>query len=106
LLESRYALNTKVVQNVTIIALTKIQHFFIRNEKTTEFSVSVGWLPGQLSNFPQIAFFGHAKWKFAARLKANFEAYEMLHLLTVLKNGAMNLILVTRYPVTVAAIVM
>jgi hypothetical protein len=99
-------LNTKVVQNVTITALAKIQHFCIRKERTTKFSVSVGRLPTQLSNFPQIAFFGHAKWKFTARLKANFEAYEMWYLLTVLKNGLINLILVTRYPVTVAAIVM
>jgi hypothetical protein len=28
-----------------------------------EFSVSFGWLPEQLGNFPQIAFFGHAKGK-------------------------------------------
>jgi hypothetical protein len=45
LLESCYALNTKVEQNVTITALTKIQHFCIKNERTTEFSVSVGRLP-------------------------------------------------------------
>jgi hypothetical protein len=44
--------------------------------------VSLGRLPAQLGKFPQIAFFGHAKWKFAALWKANFEAYEMLHLLT------------------------
>jgi hypothetical protein len=56
-----------------------------------EFSVSVGWLLEQLGNFPQIAFFGHAKWKFAARSKANFEAYEILYLLTVLKNDSMNM---------------
>jgi hypothetical protein len=54
-------LNTKVVQNVTITALTKIQHLCIRKEGTTEFSVSVGWLPKQLGNFPRIAFFGRAK---------------------------------------------
>jgi hypothetical protein len=35
-----------------------------------------------VSNFPQIAFFGRVKWKFAAVLKANFEVYEILHLLT------------------------
>jgi hypothetical protein len=105
-LESCYTLITKVVQNVTITALAKIQHFCIRNERTTEFPMSVGRLPKQLSNFPQFAFFGHAKWKFAVRLKANFEAYEMWYLLIVLKNGSMNLILDTRYPVTVAAIVM
>jgi hypothetical protein len=94
------------VQNVIITALAKIQHFCIRNERTTEFLVSVGRLPKQLSNFLQIAFFGHAKCKFAARLKANFEAYEIWYLLTVLKNDSMNLLLDTRYPVTVAAIVM
>jgi hypothetical protein len=99
-------LNTKVVQNITMTTLAKIQHFCIRNERTTEFSVSVGRLPKQLSNFPQIAFFGHAKRKFAARLNANLEAYEMLHLLTVLKNDSMNLLLDTRYPVAVAAVVM
>jgi hypothetical protein len=60
-MESCYALNTKVVQNVTITTLAKIQHFCIRNEGTTEFSVSVGWLPKQLGNFPQFAFSGHAK---------------------------------------------
>jgi hypothetical protein len=64
------------VQNVTLTALTKIHHFCIREERTIEFSVSVGLLPGQLGNFPQIAFFGRAKWKFVARLKANFEAYD------------------------------
>jgi hypothetical protein len=66
-----------------------------------EFSVSVGRLPGQLGNFPQIAFFRRAKWKFAARWKANFEAYEILHLLTILKNILMNMLLDTRYYVTV-----
>jgi hypothetical protein len=76
-------LNNKVVQNVTITVLAKIQHFCIRDERTTEFSVSVGRLPEQLGNFPQVAFFGNAKWKFAARLKANFEVYEILHLLTM-----------------------
>jgi hypothetical protein len=81
MLESSHALSTKVVRNVTITALTKIQHFCIRVERTTEFSVSVVQLPGQLGNFPQIAFFEHAKWKFAVVLKANFEACEMLHLL-------------------------
>jgi hypothetical protein len=70
-----------------------------------EFSVSVGWLPKQLGNFLQIAFFGHVKWKFTARWKANFEAYQMLYLLTVLKNDSMNLILDTRYHVIVAATV-
>jgi hypothetical protein len=54
------------------------------------FSVSVGRLPKQLGNFPQFAFFGHAKWKFTTRSKANFEAYETLYLLTVLKNDSMN----------------
>jgi hypothetical protein len=63
--------------------------------------VSVGLLSKQLSNFPQIAFFGHAKWKFAARLKANFDAYEILHLLTMLKNISMNKLLDTKYFVTV-----
>jgi hypothetical protein len=71
-----------------------------------EFTASVGWLPKQLGNFPQFAFFGHAKWKFAARWKANFEAYEMLYLLTMLKNDSMNLLLDTRYPLTIVAIVM
>jgi hypothetical protein len=42
-------------------ALTKIQHFCIKVDRTTEFSVSVGLLPGQLGSFPQIAFFGRAK---------------------------------------------
>jgi hypothetical protein len=37
------------------------QHLCIRKEGTTEFSVSVGWLPKQLGNFPRIAFFGRAK---------------------------------------------
>jgi hypothetical protein len=46
------------------------------------------------------------KGKFAARLKANFEAYEILYLLTVLKNDSMNMLLDTRHSVTVAAIVM
>jgi hypothetical protein len=78
-------------------ALAKIQHFCIRNERTTKRSVSVGQLPKQLVTSCEIAFFGHVKWKFAARLKANFEAYEMLYLLTVLKNDSMTLILVTRY---------
>jgi hypothetical protein len=68
--------------------------------------MSVGRLPKQLGNFPQIAFFGHAKWKFTARLKANFEVYEILYLLTVLKNDAMNLLWDTRYPVTFVAMVM
>jgi hypothetical protein len=62
--------------------LAKIHHSRIRVERTTEFSVSVGLLPGQLGSFPQIAFFRRAKWKFAAVLDANFEAYEILHLLT------------------------
>jgi hypothetical protein len=35
---------------------------------------------------------GMQKGKFAARLKANFEAYEMLYLLTVLKNDSMNML--------------
>jgi hypothetical protein len=105
LLDSCYALETKVVQNVTITVLAKIPHFCIRNEGTTAFSMSVGWLPKQLSDFPQIAFFGHAKWKFTVRLKANFEAYEMFYLLTVLKCDSMNLILVIKYLVTVAAII-
>jgi hypothetical protein len=61
LLESCYALYTQVEQNVTITTLTKIQHFCIRNERTTEFSVSVGHLPKQLGDLPHIAFFGHAK---------------------------------------------
>jgi hypothetical protein len=38
----------QVVQNVTITALAKIQHFCIRNERTTELLVSVGRLPKQL----------------------------------------------------------
>jgi hypothetical protein len=59
----------------------------------------------QLGNFPQIAFFRHAKWKFAARLKANFGAW-LWYLLTVWKNDSMNLILVARYLATVAAIIM
>jgi hypothetical protein len=66
-----------------------------------EFSVSVGRLPGQLGNFPQIAFFRRPKWKFAARLKANFEAYEILRLLTILKNIPINMLLDTRYLVTI-----
>jgi hypothetical protein len=37
--------------------------FCIRDERTTEFSVSVGQLPKQLGNFAQIAFFGHVKGK-------------------------------------------
>jgi hypothetical protein len=65
------------------------------------FSVSVGRLPKQLGNFPQIAFFGHAEWKFAARLKAGFEAHELSYLLTVWKNDSMNLLLDMRYLVTV-----
>jgi hypothetical protein len=68
--------------------------------------MSVGRLPKQLCNFLQIAFFGHAKWKFAARLKAIFEAYEIWYLLTVLKNDTMNLLWDTRYPVTFVAMVM
>jgi hypothetical protein len=63
--------------------------------------VSVGQLLEQLGNFPQIAFFWHVKWKFAVRLKANFEAYAILHLLTMLKNISMNMLLGTRYSVTV-----
>jgi hypothetical protein len=66
----------------------------------------VGRLPKQLSNFPQLAFLGHAKWKFATRSKANFEAYGLWYLLIVLKNNSMNLVLVTRYLVTVATIVL
>jgi hypothetical protein len=38
----------QVVPNVTITVLAKIQHFCIRNERTTELSVSVGRLPKQL----------------------------------------------------------
>jgi hypothetical protein len=91
-MESCYTLNTKVVQNVTITALTKNSAFCIGDERTTEFSVSAGWLPEQLGNFPQIAFFGHAKWKFAARSKANFEAYGILYLLTMLKNDSLNML--------------
>jgi hypothetical protein len=34
-------------------------------------------------------------------LKAIFEAYEILHLLTILKNISMNVLLDTRYSVTV-----
>jgi hypothetical protein len=93
-------LNTKVVRNVTIAALAEIQHFCIRDERTTEFSVSVGRLPGQLGDSPQIAFLGHAKLKFAARVKDNFEAYEILHLLTILKNILLNMLLDTRYSAT------
>jgi hypothetical protein len=63
--------------------------------------MSVGRLPGQLGNFPQIAFFGRVKWKFAAVLKANFEVYEILHLLTILENISVNVLLDTRYYVTV-----
>jgi hypothetical protein len=63
-------------------ALAKIQHFYIRVERTTLFSVSVGLLPGQLGSFPQFAFFRHAKLEFTAVLNANFGAYEILHLLT------------------------
>jgi tRNA G10 N-methylase Trm11 len=66
--------------------------------------VSVGRLPKQLSNLPQITFFGHAKQKIVEGLKANFEAYEMLYLPT-LKNDSMNLRLDARYLVTVAAII-
>jgi hypothetical protein len=69
------------VQDVAMTALAKIQHFCIREKRNTEFLVSVGRLPGQLANFLQIAFFGRAKWKFSAVLKANFEAYEISHLL-------------------------
>jgi hypothetical protein len=57
--------------------LAKIQHFCIKVDRNTEFSVSVGLLPGQLGSFPQIAFCGRVKWKFAAVLNANFEAYEI-----------------------------
>jgi hypothetical protein len=63
-------------------ALAKIQHFCIKVERTMEFSVSVGMVPGQLGSFPQFAFFKHAKWEFAAILNANFCAYQILHLLT------------------------
>jgi hypothetical protein len=93
------------VQNITMTVLAKIQQFCIRNERTMEISVSVGRLPKQLCHFPRIAFFRHAKWKFAARLKANFKEYEMLYLLTMLKNDSMNLLLDARYLVTVAAII-
>jgi hypothetical protein len=70
------------VRNFTTTAVAKIQNFCIKVESTTEFSVSLGQLLAQLGKFPQIAFFGRAKWKFVAVWKANFEAYEMLHLLT------------------------
>jgi hypothetical protein len=38
-------------------------------------------------------------------IEGQLEAYEILYLLTVLKKESMNLILVTRYLVTVAAII-
>jgi hypothetical protein len=75
-------MNTKVVREVAMTALARIQHFCISVERTTEFSVSVSLLPGQLGSFPQIAFFRRAEWKFSAKSNANFEAYEILHLLT------------------------
>jgi hypothetical protein len=37
------------------------------------------------------------KWEFAMRVKANFEVYEILHLLTILKNILLNMLLDTRY---------
>jgi hypothetical protein len=70
------------MRNVAMTALARIQHFCIKVDRIAEFSVSVGLLPGQLGSFPQIAFFGRAKWKFTAESNANFEAYEILHLLT------------------------
>jgi hypothetical protein len=43
--ESYHALNTKVVRNIAMTALAKIQNFCIRVEKITKISVSVGLLP-------------------------------------------------------------
>jgi hypothetical protein len=56
-------LTTKVVRNIVMTALTKIQHFFIRVLRVTENSVSVSLLPGQLGRFSQFEFFGHANLK-------------------------------------------
>jgi hypothetical protein len=68
---------TKVVQNVTITALTKTQHFCISNERTTTFSVSVGRLPKQLGDLPHIAFSGHAKWKIRRKVESQLETLEL-----------------------------
>jgi hypothetical protein len=78
-------------------ALAKIQHFCIRVERTTEFSVSVGLLLGQLGSFPQFAFFKHAKLEFAAVLNDNFGAYEILHVLTKLGNISVTRLLDVKY---------
>jgi hypothetical protein len=81
-------------------ALTRIQHFCIKVERTTEFSVSVGLLPSQLSSFLQFAFFGHAKWEFAAVSNDNFEAYEILYLLTKLEIISVTRLLDVKYSMT------
>jgi hypothetical protein len=83
LLESCYALYAQVAQNVTITTLTKIQHFRIRNERTTEFSVSVGRMPKQLGNFPHIAFSGTRNGKIRREVESQLEALELSYLLTV-----------------------
>jgi hypothetical protein len=88
------------VQNVTITALAKIQHFCIREERTTVFSVSVSRLPGQLDNFLKNCLLRACEMEIHCEVESQFEAFEILHLLTMLKNISMNMLLDTRYSVT------
>jgi hypothetical protein len=68
---------TKVEQNVTITVLTKTHHFYISNERTTAFSVSVGRLPKQLGNFPHIAFSSTQNGKIHREVESQLETLEL-----------------------------
>jgi polysaccharide pyruvyl transferase WcaK-like protein len=76
-------LNAQVEQNVTIIALAKIQHFCISNERTTAFSVSVGRLPKQLSNSRTLPSSGTRNGKIRREVESQLEALELSNLLNV-----------------------
>jgi hypothetical protein len=58
--ESFHALNTKVVRNIVMTVLTKIQHLCMRVMRVTKILMSVSLLPGQIGRVSQIGFFGHA----------------------------------------------
>jgi hypothetical protein len=71
-----------------------------------ELSVSVGRLPKQLATSRELPSLGmQCQMEIRREVEVQLEAYEILYLLTVLKKESMNLILVTRYLVTVAAII-
>jgi hypothetical protein len=63
-------------RKVTITALAKTQHLCISNERTTEFSVSVGRLPKQLGDLSHIAFSRHTKQKIHHEVESQLEALE------------------------------